>query len=88
METCREDELIVEISEMIEDLKSRVNLSCENINQIITQLVGNTIIKYIIEHGIDINEVYGVDSDIYHELSRKETTSWISRMPSNQLPFQ
>lgn len=73
MSTCRKDELLVEVSEMIEDLKGRVTLSCENINQIIVQLVGNTIIKYIIENGIDINEVYGVDLNIYHELSCKET---------------
>jgi len=73
IETCQKDKIIAEVLKLIAELKEKPNLSCENINQIVTQLVGNTIIKYTIEHSININEVYGVNFNIYAELSYEET---------------
>jgi two-component system, response regulator YesN len=68
-------ELTAKVGELIENLKVRKGLSSENIIQIITQLVGNTIIKYMIEHHINFDDVYvyGGNTNIYTEVFRKET---------------
>ena len=74
------EELTVKINKLAEDLKSRKTLSCENIIQIATQLAGNTIVKYMIEHHIHPSDVYGINSDIYSEFSHEETLDEIRDM--------
>lgn len=66
---CIEDSL----NNLIDDLFRRENLSCENITQIFTQLIGNTIVKYLLEQKIFINDIFGAKVNIYYELSTKET---------------
>ncbi|MDF2924857.1 MAG: DNA-binding protein AraC-type [Paenibacillaceae bacterium] len=69
----KKDELELILQQLLVDLKSREQLSCENIRQIVTQLVGNTIIKFIIEHHISFDEVYGLNSNVYSEINNCET---------------
>jgi AraC-like DNA-binding protein len=67
------EELKKEISALTEDLKVRPRLSCENIIQIISGLMGSTITKYMIEHHINPNDAYGMNFDIYSEVAGMET---------------
>lgn len=69
----KKGELTSKIEKLIENLKNRKNLSCDNIIQIITQLAGNTIIKYMIENHINVDDVYGINFNIYSEISQIET---------------
>ena len=75
-------ETMDKIEELIEDLKVRKKLSCENIIQILTQLVGNTIIKYMIEHRIDFEDVYesSINTNIYAEIFQKDTLDGIKEV--------
>jgi AraC-like DNA-binding protein len=73
-------ELSQKVRDLIMILKSRENLACENIIHIITQMVGNTIIKYMIERNMSISDVYGINSNFYSEISRKETLDEIEVM--------
>lgn len=74
------EKLTAKLDELIEDLKNRQNLSCENIVQIAWQLTGNTIIKYMIERRINFSDFYGINSDIYSEIAGKETLDEIRDM--------
>lgn len=67
------DKLLALVDQLIETLQKRENLSCENIDQIITQITGNTIVKYMIEHSINIDDVFGMNSDVYSEIAKQET---------------
>jgi YesN/AraC family two-component response regulator len=73
LETNKKPELIAKVNELFDIMRSRSKLSCENINQIITQLVGNTIIKYMIEHYISSADVFGAETNLYAEFARLET---------------
>lgn len=61
------------LDELIDDLIHKCNLSSENIVQIFTQLVGNTVIKYLLEQHLNIYSIFGAKFNIYYELSTKET---------------
>ena len=74
------EELTAKVRELAESLKKRPRLSCENIIQIATQLAGNTIIKYMIEHHISSNDVYGLNFNIYSEVAHMETLDEIRDM--------
>lgn len=74
------DELVALVEELTETLKTRENLSCENIDHIITQLIGNTIVKYVIEYSINVDDVFGMNSDIYAEIAKKETLDDIKKV--------
>lgn len=73
-------ELTATVTRLNGELKSRQTLSCENLIQIVTQLAGNTIVKYMIEHHIHPAAVYGIQSDIYSEFARLETMDEIRNM--------
>jgi len=61
------------VAELIGQLKERRDISCDNVLLVINQLVGNTIVKYLTELKLDMNEVFGHDFNVYSELSSKET---------------
>ncbi|MBM7582056.1 AraC-like DNA-binding protein [Caldicoprobacter guelmensis] len=72
------------VAELMSELKEKQDISCDNILLVINQLVGNTIVKYLTELKLDMNDVFGHDFNIYSELSRKETLdeieAWLVKM--------
>lgn len=67
------------VKRLITDIKDNANLSFNNIIQIFYQLVGNTVIKYLIDSNIDMNHVFSSDFNLYSQLSKKETLSDIEQ---------
>lgn len=61
------------VKQLIEEIKAKKGLSSDNIVQIFNQLVGNTVIKYLADANIDMNQVFGSNFNIYNELTKKET---------------
>lgn len=61
------------LNELIDDVINRSKLSSENILQIFTQLLGNTVIKYLLEEHINLYDIFGAKYNVYNELSSKET---------------
>lgn len=76
----QKEELTAKVGGLVENLKNRKKLSCENIIQIVTQLAGNTLVKYMIEHHINSSDVYGIHFDIYSEVAHMETLDEIRDM--------
>lgn len=58
---------------LIDELKSRKGLSYDNIMQILNQLIGNTIIKYLTGSHINKAHLFGSQFNVYKELASKET---------------
>lgn len=67
------------IKRLMEEIRTKNGLSSDNVIQIFNQLVGNTIIKYLVDARIDMNQVFGSGFNIYHELSTKETLDDIQK---------
>lgn len=65
-------EVQVVLNKLIDDLISRSNLSSENILQIFSQIVGNTVIKLLLEEHINIYDIFGVEYNIFKELASRE----------------
>jgi len=79
------------LDELVDDLVHKCSLSSENIIQIFTQLVGNTIVKYLLEQHLNIYDIFGAKFNIYYELSAKETIQeircWLSDIYSQIIEF-
>ena len=80
LELGMQEELAAKVTELIENLRDHPQLSCENIIQIVDQLVGNTITKYMIDHHISSAEVYGADYNVYSAFADVETLEEIRDM--------
>lgn len=66
------DEIKEILKELTDDLYSRKNLSSENIIQIYSQLLGNTVIKYLLDQHINIYDIFDAKFNIFNELASKE----------------
>ena len=66
------EELFKAIDELIHEIRSRNNISPDNIIQIFVQLIGNTV-KFLVEMNINVGNIFGSDYNIYQKLSAKET---------------
>ena len=79
------------LTELVDDLVHKCNLSSENIIQIFTQLVGNTIVKYLLEQHLNIYDIFGAKLNLYYELSTKETIQeiryWLSDIYSKIIEY-
>jgi len=61
------------VKQLVEELKSKIGLSSDNVRQIFNQLVGDTVIKYLTDSNVDMSHIFGSNFNIYNELSKKET---------------
>lgn len=61
------------VNGLMDEIRNKKGLSCDNVMQIFNQLVGNTIIKYLVDSYVDMSHVFGSGFNIYRELSTKET---------------
>jgi two-component system, response regulator YesN len=68
-----EENIQMILDDLIKDLINRDNLNSSNIFQVFNQLIGNTVIKYLLEKNIDIHDIFHANFDIYYELSTRET---------------
>lgn len=73
LEAGRKEELLAKIRELIASLRSRADISCENITQILTQMVGSTLLRVMIERCLRTADVFGTETSVYSELARLET---------------
>jgi hypothetical protein len=80
------------LSDLVTEIKSRADLSYDNIILIFNQLLGSTV-KYLVESHINISDIFGDDYNIYQQLATKETLEeigcWLThiytylRLPGN-----
>jgi len=61
------------VKRLVGELRSKIGLSSDNVRQIFSQLVGDTIIKFLTNSNIDMSHIFGTNFNIYNELSKKET---------------
>lgn len=66
------EDILVTVNELTEALIKNTDLYSENIIQIFTQLVGNTIIKYLLQQHVSVYDIFGAKFNIYYQLSTKE----------------
>jgi AraC-like DNA-binding protein len=78
------------VKELFANLRSRTNISSDNILQIFIQLIGTTV-KYLMDNNINISDIFGHDYNIYQSLSSKETLDdaeeWIMRFYNDILDY-
>lgn len=69
---CLKEALSAAVDDLIDDIRNKNGISCDNILQIINQLVGNTI-RFLVDSHINISDIFGANFNIYHDLSERET---------------
>lgn len=84
------EEVILALKDLIEEIKRRKGISPDNVEQIFIQLVGNTV-KYLVELNINIRNIFGSGSNVFHELSTKENLeeiyTWLTGFYSGIIQF-
>lgn len=84
------EELFSAIDGLISEIRSRNNISPDNIIQIFVQLIGNTV-KFLVEMNINVGNIFGSDYNIYQKLASKETLDdikiWLSGFYSGILQY-
>ena len=85
------DEIKEILKELTDDLYSRKNLSSENIIQIYSQLLGNTVIKYLLDQHINIYDIFDAKFNIFNELASKENIyeirQWLEEVYSSIIKY-
>lgn len=66
------EDIVAEISSMINEIKNNQAISCDNAIQIFNQLIGSTV-KYLVESNINISDIFGNIYNVYRQISSRET---------------
>lgn len=64
-------ETLEAVKELTDNLRSRSNISLDNILQIFIQLTGTTV-KYLMDNNINISDIFGYECNIYQSIASKE----------------
>jgi AraC-like DNA-binding protein len=80
IETRNISAIVKTVKQLINEIKNKDGLSSDNVIQIFNQLVGNTVVKYLIDNDIDMSHIFGSNFNIYNELSKKETLDEIEQL--------
>jgi YesN/AraC family two-component response regulator len=67
-----QEHIVKAVDDLFREIKSKPDLSYDNINQIFNQFLGN-IVKYLVESHIKISAVFGENYNIYQDLASQET---------------
>ena len=61
------------VGRLINEIRDKKELTCDNILQVFNQFIGNTVVKYLMDSDINMVHVFGSDFNIYSELASRET---------------
>jgi AraC-like DNA-binding protein len=85
------EETLAAMNDLITEIKSRTDLSYDNIILIFNQLLGSTV-KYLVESHVNLSDIFGEDYNIYQQLATKETLddirSWLIHIYSRIFAYR
>ena len=67
------------VRSLVDELRDKKEFTCDNMMQVFNQLIGNTVVRYLMNSNINMVHIFGSDFNIYKELASKETLDDIQK---------